>query len=74
MPALRKRLGAGASDEQLLLHAFYDDALATGLQAPPTGLRTRTTPLTELVAHLSQRRDIRQARVRVGGVDLSFTA
>ena len=74
LPALRKRLGAAASDEQLLLHAFYDDALATGLQAPPTGLRTRTTPLTELVAHLSQRRDIRQARVRVGGVDLSFNA
>jgi hypothetical protein len=74
LPALRKRLGPGASDEQLLLHAFYDDALATGLRPPEAGLRTRTTPLTELVAHLSQRRDIRQARVRVGGVDLSFSA
>lgn len=74
LPGLRQRLGPGASDEQLLLHAFYDDVLATGLKAPEAGLRTRTTPLTELVAHLSQRRDIRQARVRVGGVDLSFTA
>jgi len=74
LPRLRKRLGPGASDEQLLLHAFYDDALVSQLRDPTPDCRPRTTPLEELVRHLASRRDIERARIRFAGVDLSFSA
>ncbi len=74
LPRLRARLGSGASDEQLLLHAFYDDALVAQLRDPIPDCRFRTTPMEELVRHLTSRRDIARARIRFAGVDLSFSA
>lgn len=74
LPRLRARLGAGTSDEQLLLHAFYDDAMVAQLRDPIPDCRFRTTPMEELVRHLASRRDIARARIRFAGVDLSFSA
>ncbi len=74
LPRLRARLGAAASDEQLLLHAFYDDAMVAQLRDPIPDCRFRTTPMEELVRHLASRRDIARARIRFAGVDLSFSA
>ena len=74
LPRLRARLGPGATDEQLLLHAFYDDALVAQLRDPVPECRFHTTPLEELVRHLASRRDIARARIRFAGVDLSFSS
>jgi pyruvate/oxaloacetate carboxyltransferase len=72
LPALRRRLGATAPDEELLLHAFYDDALVAPLRQPLPPCRFATTPLVELVGHLLAQDDLRAARVHVSGVDLSL--
>jgi pyruvate/oxaloacetate carboxyltransferase len=74
IPALRRRLGSTVSDAQLLLHAFYDDSLAVGLKAPDPDLRFHTTPLSELIRYLGNRRDIGRARLRFAGVELSFSS
>jgi len=73
LPRLRARLGAHASDEDLLLHAFYDASLVSQLRDPTPECRARTTPLEELVRHLVERRDIARARIRFAGIDLSFS-
>jgi len=74
IPRLRTKLGAHASDEGVLLAAFYDDALIAALRDPVPECRTRTTPLYELVHWLAERRDIGQARIRFAGTELSFAA
>ncbi len=72
IPRLRERLGPRASDEDVLLAAFYDAALTAALRDPVPECRTRTTPLYELVRWLAERKDIAQARIRFAGTDLSF--
>jgi pyruvate/oxaloacetate carboxyltransferase len=72
IPALRSKLGPQASDEDVLLAAFYDDALIAALRDPVPECRVRTTPLYELVRWLAERRDIGHARIRFAGTDLSF--
>jgi oxaloacetate decarboxylase alpha subunit len=74
LPRLRSRLGAGATDEEILLHAFYDASLVTPLLRPQPAPRFRTSPLAELVGHLLEQRDIRSLKLRMGGTDLHFTA
>ncbi len=74
IPRLRAKLGAHAADEDVLLAAFYDDALIAALRDPVPECRTRTTPLYELVHWLAERRDIGHARIRFAGTDLSFAA
>jgi pyruvate/oxaloacetate carboxyltransferase len=74
IPRLRAKLGPHAADEDVLLAAFYDDALLAALRDPVPECRTRTTPLYELVRWLAERRDIGQARIRFAGTDLSFAA
>lgn len=74
LPRLRAKLGPQASDEDLLLHAFYDPALVAQLRDPVSECRPRTTPLNELVRYLAERKDIRRARIRFAGTDLSFSA
>lgn len=74
VPRLRARLGARASDENVLLHAFYDDDLVAALRDPTPECRARTTPLHELVRWLGERRDIARARIRFAGTDISFAA
>lgn len=74
LPRLRERLGPGAKDEDLLLHAFFAEPLVAALARPKPVYRYRTSPLTELIAHLGEQRDIRQARIRFGGAELNFSA
>ncbi len=74
IPRLRAKLGPHAADEDVLLAAFYDEALIAALRDPVPECRTRTTPLYELVRWLAERRDIGQARIRFAGTDLSFAA
>ena len=74
IPELRKRLGTQVSDEDLLLHAFYGEKLLAPLRDPVPECRERTTPLYELVKWLHDRRDIRRARIRFAGAEISFAS
>jgi oxaloacetate decarboxylase (Na+ extruding) subunit alpha len=73
LPALRARLGAGASDEDLLLAAFYEPALLAPLRPTLPECRFSTTPLLELMRFIESRHDIRDARVRFAGTEISLT-
>ncbi len=74
IPRLRAELGPAASDEEILLAAFYDRKLIEPLRNPAPECRFRTTPLTELVGFLSNRSDIEFARVRFAGTDMTISA
>ena len=74
LPKLRRELGPGASDGDLLLAAFYDQALREPLRRPKPEYRFKTSPLHELVAWIGQRRDIEHARIRFAGTEISFAA
>jgi pyruvate/oxaloacetate carboxyltransferase len=74
LPKLRAKHGTSTSDEGLLLHAFYDDALVAPLRDPTPECQTSTTPLRELVKWLHDKRDIQRARIRFAGTEISFTA
>lgn len=72
---LRAARGSGASVDEILLAAYYDDAhveavLAAERDGVPAA-RYRTTPLLELVDYLRRCHDVQSARVVVGGVDVS---
>ena len=69
-PRLRAALGAAASDEDVLLAAFYERKLIEPLRNPRPECRSRTTPLTELVGFLATRSDIGYARIRFAGTDM----
>jgi pyruvate/oxaloacetate carboxyltransferase len=72
LPRLRKQLGAATSDEDLLLHAFYDEKLLAPLRDPTPECEQGTTPLRELVKWLHDKRDIQRARIRFAGTEISF--
>ncbi len=74
IPRLRAELGGQASDEDVLLHAFYDKALIESLQPAPPRYPERTTPLHELIRYLGARKDIEHARIRFAGVDLAVSS
>jgi pyruvate/oxaloacetate carboxyltransferase len=74
IPRLRAELGASASDEDVLLAAFYDRKLVAQLRNPVPECRFRTTPLAELVGFLGKRSDIEFARVRFAGTDMTISA
>ncbi len=74
IPALRERLGAGTSDEDLLLAAFYEPSLLAPLRPTIDDCRFDTTPLLELMRFIESRHDIRDARVRFAGTEISLTA
>ena len=74
LPKLRARLGRGASDEDLLLHAFYDEKLLAPLRDPTPECEPSTTPLAELVKWLHERRDIQRARIRFAGTEINIAA
>jgi pyruvate/oxaloacetate carboxyltransferase len=74
LPKLRARLGPGTSDEDVLLHAFYDEKVLAPLRDPVPECRPATTPLYELVRWLHDRRDIRRARIRFAGTEISFSS
>ena len=74
VPRLRKELGAGVSDEDLLLAAFYDKSLLAPLRNPAPDCRFGTTPLQELIRFFGSRKDIEYAHVRFGGTEMTFSA
>lgn len=74
LPALRRELGASASDEDLLLAAFYDRSLLEPLKAPSAPCQFSTTPMLELVRFIESRKDIRQARIRTGDTEITLMA
>jgi oxaloacetate decarboxylase alpha subunit len=74
IPRLRKELGAAASDEELLLAAFYDRKLLEPLKKPAPEYSFRTSPLRELVAWIGARRDIEYAQIRFAGTEMTFSA
>lgn len=71
---LRLELGASASDEDLLLAAFYDRKLIEKLRNPTVGCSFRTTPLNELVRYLSSHSELDYAHVRFAGTDMTVAA
>lgn len=74
LPRLRAELGSAASDEDILLAAFYERRLIERLRDPAPECRSRTTPLAELVGFLSTRRDIDYARIRFANTDMTISA
>jgi pyruvate/oxaloacetate carboxyltransferase len=74
IPRLRSELGAAASDEELLLAAFYDRKLLEPLKKPAPEYSFRTSPLRELVAWIGARRDIEHARISFAGTEMTFSA
>ena len=73
LPRLRREL-PGASDEELLLAAFYDRKLLEPLRKPQPEYAWRTTPLAELASWLAQRRDIQYAHIRFAGTEMTFSS
>jgi pyruvate/oxaloacetate carboxyltransferase len=74
LPKLRRELGGSASDEDLLLAAFYDRSLLEPLKAAQAPYRFSTTPLLELVRCLESRKDVRQARIKFAGTEITLGA
>lgn len=72
IPRLRRELGPGADDEDILLAAFYDRELLAPLQkkAGPD-YAYRTSPLLELVRYIGREPDLGRLRVRCAGTELA---
>jgi len=73
LPRLRSELGAAASDEDLLLAAFYDRELLAPLSKPAPQYRFRTSPLYELIGYLGAQKDLSSARVRFAGTEVTVS-
>jgi pyruvate/oxaloacetate carboxyltransferase len=74
IPRLRAELGAAATDEDVLLAAFYDRKLVAQLRNPVPGCSFRTTPLHELIGFLGTRSDIEYAHIRFAGTEMTISA
>jgi len=74
LPRLRAQMGPGASDEELLLAAFYDKDLLAPISKPAPAYAFHTSPLHELIRHIGARSDISHARIRFAGADISLSA
>ena len=76
LPGLRAARGAHASTDEILLAAYYDDALVRPVLARChdgiPSVRYRTTPLLELVDYLSRASNIAKVRVAMNGMDLEL--
>ncbi len=73
LPRLRTQLGAAAGDEDLLLAAFYAPELIAPLRRPPPAYRFTTTPLMELIRYIDSVDDVREARIRFGGAEMTLS-
>ncbi|VTU27454.1 pyruvate carboxylase subunit B [Variovorax sp. RA8] len=74
VPRLRAELGASASEEDLLLAAFYDRSLIEPLKTAHAPMYESTTPLKELVRYIESCKDVQQARVRYGNAEITLVA
>ena len=70
---LRGELGAAASDEDLLLAAFYDRDLIEPLKKPAPKYQFRTSPLYELIRYLGADKDLTSAKVRFAGTEVTVS-
>jgi len=73
LPRLRHELGAAASDEDLLLAAFYDRELIAPLKKPQPAYQFRTSPLYELIRYLGNKDDITGAKLCFAGTEIGFS-
>ncbi|WP_222946799.1 pyruvate carboxylase subunit B [Caballeronia sp. EK] len=71
---LRAQLGASASDEDILLAAFYSPELLAPLKKSEPAYEDKTSPLAEMICYLGAQRDLTHARVRFGGMDMTLSA
>jgi pyruvate/oxaloacetate carboxyltransferase len=74
IPRLRAELGESVSDEDLLLRAFYDPELLKSLKPLSQQISYKASPLSELIGYLGRKSNIRSARIRFGGTDMTFSA
>ncbi len=74
LPALRAQLGSGASDEDLLLAAFYPPELLTPLRKPQPAYQFKTTPLMELIRYVGSLKDLRMTRIRFGETEMTLSS
>jgi pyruvate/oxaloacetate carboxyltransferase len=74
LPRLRTELGRDASDEDVLLSAFYDKSLLEPLAKPAPAYEFRTSPLCELIRHIGTRAGIAHAHIRFAGADVRLSA
>ena len=71
IPRLRKELGAGADDEDILLAAFYEKGLLAPLRVRAEKPHAhRTTPLNELVHYLGSQTGLGRMKLRFAGTEL----
>ena len=63
-----------ASDENVLLSAFYEESLLVPLRKPPPVYEFRTSPLHELIRHIGSRAGLSHAHIRFAGTDIRLSA
>lgn len=73
IPRLRAELGNSASDEDILLRAFYDKSLLEPLKKRAPDYSFHTSPLHELIRYLGSGTDIERARIRFAGTELTVS-
>jgi len=73
LPRLRGELGTTATDEDLLLAAFYDRDLLVPLKKSAPKYQFRTTPLYELIRYLGAQTDLDSAKVRFAGTEVTVS-
>ena len=73
LPRLRAELGSAASDEDVLLAAFYEPALLAPLRKPAPQYSFKASPLAELIRFVGERKDLSQAVIRFAGTEVSFS-
>ncbi len=72
VPRLRRELGPHATDEDILMAAFYSAELLAPVKAARAApLRGRTSPIQELVGYLQGKPELRNLRLRFAGAELS---
>jgi pyruvate/oxaloacetate carboxyltransferase len=77
LPGLRKKWGRSVSREQLSLHAFYPENLALGLKDGAQAALQQgpvLQPFTELVKYLVMKKEYKNIRTKLGGIELSFSS
>ena len=70
---LRSELGAAASDEDLLLAAFFNRDLIAPLKKSAPKYQFRTSPLYELIRYLGAHTDLSSAEVRFAGTEVTVS-
>lgn len=73
IPRIRSELGSVASDEDVLLAAFYQKDFLVLLEKPAPKYQFRTSPLFELIRYLGSKLDISGAHIRFADTQLNIS-